>query len=541
MTVFTSTLPSVPPFKEGIVQTLFRQRDANDDLNRPCYIDALTNKTLTFAQVRDMSLRFGASLQDVVGFQQGDVLAVIAPNVIDYAVVLFGTLVAGGVVSPANPNYTSGEIAHQLRETQAKVMVIHPSALKSAVAAAKEVGTVKHIFVFGDHAVGDIQPYTQALLGNRLAEPVSRKADDLAYLCFSSGTTGKSKGVMTSHDNIITNVHQFLSIERTYFTPEHRQIAILPFFHIYALTVILHAPFYTRTPMHVLPRFDLTNFLNTIQKYKITFGCVVPPVLVLLAKNPDVQKYDLGSLRAVMSGAAPLSVELMNAVLQRFPKLYIKQGYGLTETSPVICMQPDYQIVPGSSGILVPDSYNKVVDEDGKELGVGERGELWSKGRNVMKGYLNRPEETAKCIDSEGYFHTGDVAIIDKDGNVFIVDRLKELIKYKGFQVAPAELEGLLLKHPQVADCAVIGVYNEEEVTEIPRAYIVLKPGVERSKETAESLQAFIAKQVAHFKQIKSVIFRDEIPKSATGKILRKILKEEVKQELAAKATRARL
>lgn len=154
-----------------------------------------------------------------------------------------------------------------------------------------------------------------------------------------------------SHDNIIANVHQFLSVEQTYFTPEHRQIAILPFFHIYALTVILHSPFYSRTPVHILPRFDLTNFLSTIQKYKITFGCVVPPVLVLLAKNPDVQQYDLSSLRAVMSGAAPLSVELMDAVLERFPGLYIKQGYGLTETSPVICMQPDYQIVPGKSGI----------------------------------------------------------------------------------------------------------------------------------------------------------------------------------------------
>ncbi|KAJ8658375.1 hypothetical protein O0I10_006060 [Lichtheimia ornata] len=535
MPVFSSKLPSIPPYKEGIVQTLFRQKDSNDNLDLPCYIDAVTNKSLTFKEVRDMSLEFGAGLQDVFGFQKDDVLAIYAPNTIDYAVVLFGTLVAGGVASPANPNYTVDELAHQLLETQAKVVVAHPSNLKIAIAAAKQVPSVRHFLVFGDQSVGDVHPYNRVLLGKRKAEPMPRNADDLAYLCFSSGTTGKSKGVMTSHDNIVANIKQFLQMESKYYTPQNRHLGVLPCFHMFALNLILHVPFYTRTPVYLLPRFDLVGFCNTIQKQKITFACCVPPMLLLLAKSPEVPKYDLSSLLSIVVGAAPLDADLTRAVIRRLPQIRIKQGYGLTETSPLTSMQPDYQIVDGATGILAPDTLAKVVDEDGNERGIGERGELWIKGRQIMKGYINRPEETARSIDADGYFHTGDVAVIDKDGNIFIVDRIKELIKYKGFQVAPAELEALLLKNPLVADAAVIGVYDEEQATEIPRAYVVVKPGVEQDDKTANAIKTFIAEQVISYKQIKSLVFRPEIPKSPTGKILRKILREEVKQEAAAK------
>ncbi|KAI9249472.1 hypothetical protein BDA99DRAFT_523892 [Phascolomyces articulosus] len=544
MTVFTSTYPSVPEPQTGIVQTLFESKEQNQNPDRVCYIDALSGREITFRQLKDMAYRFAAGLQDVCGFKKGDVLAMYAPNLVDYGVPLFGTLAAGGTVSPANPAYTKEELAHQLGETKAKVLVAHASNIDTAFAAADIVGLSRsNIFVFGEEIVKGVQPYVKVLLGARLASPVGFESTEqiretLAFLCFSSGTTGKSKGVMTTHGNMVSNIWQYCAVEKDiYESKDARILAVLPFFHIYGLTVVLHAPFYMQRPVYILPRFDLENFCTTIQKYKITFACVVPPILLLLAKSPAIDKYDLSSLKTVVSGAAPLDAALAAEVQQRH-NLLVKQAYGLTETTPVVCIQPGHDIVPGSSGVLVPDMLAKVVDENGKALGVGERGELWLKGPNIMKGYLNRPEETANCLDEEKYFHTGDVAIIDEKGHIFIVDRIKELIKYKGFQVAPAELEGILLKHPNVADCAVIGVYDHEQVTEIPRAYIVTKPGVEQNEKTSEELKRFVAEKVINYKRIQSLMFREQIPKSATGKILRNVLRKEVKEEEARRASK---
>ncbi|KAI9485069.1 hypothetical protein BDB00DRAFT_851723 [Zychaea mexicana] len=543
MPLFTSKYPSIPQPQTGIIHTLFETDNQNVD--RVCYVDALSGQELTFKQVKDMAYRFAAGLQDVCGFQRGDVLAMYAPNLVDYAVPVFGTLVAGGTVSPANPSYTVDELVHQLGETKAKVIVAHPSNVETALSAAKVVGIAQaNVFVFGNDVVKGVQPYCKVLLGNRVAKPVEFESaeqarETLAFLCFSSGTTGKSKGVMTTHGNMVSNIFQYCALEAGLYEKESARImAILPFFHIFGLTVVLHAPLYMHRPVYVLPRFDLDQFCGTVQKHKITFSCVVPPVLLLLAKSPAVDKYDLSSLDALLSGAAPLDASLAAEVEKRLGGCRVKQAYGLTETSPAVCIQAEDNIVPGSSGVLVPNLLAKIMGDEGKELGIGERGELWVKGPNIMKGYLNRPEETANCLDAEGYFHTGDVAIINETGHVFIVDRIKELIKYKGFQVAPAELEGILLKHPGVADCAVIGVYDREQVTEIPRAYIVLKPGVERSEKTAEELKKFVAEKVISYKKIQSLIFRDQIPKSATGKILRNVLRIEVKEEEAKKTSK---
>ncbi|KAI9488768.1 hypothetical protein BDB00DRAFT_884743 [Zychaea mexicana] len=423
--------------------------------------------------------------------------------------------------SPANPSYTKDELAHQLRETKAKVLVAHSSNVDTAFEAADIVGLARSsIFVFGKGIVKGVRPYVKVLLGGRLARTVEFKFEK---------SLRKSKGVMTTYNTAIRN--NITAIwSPTSESEAARILAVLPFFHIYGLMVVLHAPFYMQRPVYILPRFDLEQFCTTVQKYKISFGCVVPPILLLLAKSPAIDKYDLSSLKVVVSGAAPLDAALADEVQKRL-NLKVKQAYGLTETTPVVCIQPNNNIVPGSSGVLVPDMFAKVVDaENGKEMGVGERGELWLKGPNIMKGYLNRPKETANCIDSEGYFHTGDVAIIDSAGHIYIVDRIKELIKYKGFQVAPAELEGILLKYADVADCAVIGLYDHEQVTEIPRAYIVLRPGVQQGEKVAEDLKKFVAD-----KQIQSVIFRDQIPKSATVKILRNVLRNEVKAEEDAK------
>ncbi|KAI8146500.1 hypothetical protein BJV82DRAFT_598767 [Fennellomyces sp. T-0311] len=543
MPIFTSKFPNVPTPESGIIQTLFETEAQNQNVDRVCYVDALSGREITFRELKDLAYRFGAGLQDVCDFRPGDVLGLYAPNMVDYAIPMFGTLVAGGTVSPANPAYTVDELVHQLGQAKATVLVAHASNIDTAFAAAEKVGIPKqHVYVFGDATIKGAKPYI-TLLGNRVAKPVEFESaeqarETLAYLCFSSGTTGKSKGVMTTHGNIVSNVFQYTRVEEEFYQKTSRLLAVLPFFHMFGLTICLHAPLYTQSTLYVLPRFELVSFCETIQKYKITFSCVVPPILLLLAKQPIVDKYDLTSVQALMSGAAPLDAALTKEVEDKFPGIVVKQGYGLTETSPALCIQAGRDVAPGSSGVLVPNSLAKVIDENGKEVGLEERGELWVKGPNIMKGYLNLPEETARCIDEEGYFHTGDVVVVNAQGHFFIVDRIKELIKYKGFQVAPAELEGILLKNPLVADCAVIGVYDREQVTEIPRAYVVLKPGVEQSEQTARELQKFVSENVISYKQIRSVVFREQIPKSATGKILRNILRNEVKEEEAKKASK---
>jgi 4-coumarate--CoA ligase len=254
---------------------------------------------------------------------------------------------------------------------------------------------------------------------------------------------------------------------------------------------------------------------------RVTRFYAVPPIVLALAKHPIVEKYDLSSLRTVLSGAAPLGAELALEAGDRIG-CEVVQGYGMTELSPVSHATPEGNFKPGSVGILVPNAEARLVDADGSDRGVGEEGEIWIRGPLVMKGYLNNPDATAATIDDEGWLHTGDVGTVDADGHYYIVDRVKELIKYKGFQVPPAELEALVVTHPDVADVAVIGV-GDEEAGEIPKAFVVLKPG---ATATADDIKAFVAEHVASYKQVRVVEFVDEIPKSASGKILRRMLRD---------------
>jgi 4-coumarate--CoA ligase len=282
-----------------------------------------------------------------------------------------------------------------------------------------------------------------------------------------------------------------------------------------------------------MPKFDLQDFCSFIQDLKITFTYVVPPIVVLLGKHPIVSKYDLSSMRMMNSGAAPLTQELVDAVYSRL-KIPIKQGYGLSETSPTTHTQPwdDWKRTIGSVGTLLPYQEAKYMSPDETEVAPGEAGELWIRGPNIFKGYLNNPEGTAHALTADGYFKTGDIGYQDKDGYFYITDRIKELIKYKGFQVAPAELEGILVSHPDVDDVAVIGIYDREQATELPRAYIVPKNGLGKGEKEAEEIATWLAGKVAHHKKLRGgVKFVDEIPKSASGKILRRVLKLQAQQE----------
>lgn len=288
----------------------------------------------------------------------------------------------------------------------------------------------------------------------------------------------------------------------------------------------------------MMPRFELQRFCELVQQHKAAHAYVVPPVALLLSKSPLVSKYDLSSLTGMTSAAAPLTQELIDAIHKRL-KVPLQQAYGLSETSPGATFQHGNEAYDfaGSVGKLLPNITAKIMDlESGLEVPIGTEGELWFSGPNIFAGYLNNPTSTAQSLTSDGFFKTGDVGYVDKHGNFYITDRVKELIKYKGFQVAPAQLEGLLLSHPSIDDVAVVGVYAPEQATELPRAYVVLAPGVERSERTAEEIAKWLEERVSNYKRLRGgVRFVDAIPKSATGKILRRILRDEAAAEAGDK------
>ena len=388
--------------------------------------------------------------------------------------------------------------------------------------AAERAG-VEEVFVFGEAEGATPFAHLLAPAGDPPDLADLDPAEARAALPYSSGTTGLPKGVMLTHRNLVANVAQFDLLDDG--TEDDVLIGILPFFHIYGMTVIANAALRNGATVVTMPRFDLEQFLQLIQDHGVTKGYVVPPILVALAKHPVVDQYDLSSLVRLTSGAAPLGEDLARAVADRLG-CEVRQGYGMTETSPVTHMVPTDRTdwtKYGSVGPAIPGVEAKVIDvETGAEVPDGERGELCIRGANVMKGYFHNPEATAHTIDADGWLHTGDVAVVDEDGDFYIVDRVKELIKYKGYQVPPAELEALLLRHDAVADAAVIPV-PDEEAGEIPKAYVVRAPGAALD---ADDVMAFTAEHVAPYKKVRAVAFVDEIPKSASGKILRRVLIE---------------
>jgi acyl-CoA synthetase (AMP-forming)/AMP-acid ligase II len=340
-------------------------------------------------------------------------------------------------------------------------------------------------------------------------------------LPYSSGTSGRPKGVILTHRNLVANLAQL--VPGGQLDPGDRALTVLPFFHIYGMTVLMNQVIHRRATAVTLPRFELAQFLGAIAEHRVQRVWIVPPIAVALAKHPAVDSSDLSSLKMIFSGAAPLDAELGRAVASRL-NCRVRQGYGMTEMSPVShCIpddRPDMDL--GSIGTLLPNMEAMVVDPaTGAELPPGETGELWCRGPNVMAGYLDDPDATAGTLDDDGWLHTGDLATVTDDGVFTLVDRLKELIKYKGYQVAPAELEALLLTHDRIADAAVIGV-RDAEGEEVPKAYVVPQPGADLS---ADEVLAFVAERVAPYKKVRAVEFVDAIPKSASGKILRKELR----------------
>jgi acyl-CoA synthetase (AMP-forming)/AMP-acid ligase II len=512
--IFKSPHPDVDIPETSLRPLVLRHADRLGE--KVAIVEAGSGRSYTYAELASNASKLGAGLH-ARGFGKGDVMAILAPNLPEYPIAFLGVSAVGGVNTTLNPLYTADEVAFQLRDSKARFLLTVPPLIEKAKEAATKSG-VKEIFVFGE-AEGAV-PFASLLAGGVAPETHIDPDEDLVALPYSSGTTGFSKGVMLTHRNLVANLVQAGSVIRI--GEDERIIAVLPFFHIYGMTVVMNGSLYQGATIVTMPRFELEPFLQAIQDYRITRLFLAPPIVVALAKHPAVDKYDLSSVKVVFSGAAPLDAETARLCGARIG-CRVSQGYGLTETSPVSHAIPDNapEIVPGSVGPSLPNTECKIIDvATMTELGRNEDGEIWIRGPQVMKGYLNNEEATRDAIDADGFLHTGDIGHIDDRDEYFIVDRLKELIKYKGFQVAPAELEAHLLAHPKVADAAVIGVIDEEG-EEIPKAFVVLKEPV-----AADEIMAWIAERVAPHKKIRRVEVVDQIPKSASGKILRRVLRD---------------
>jgi acyl-CoA synthetase (AMP-forming)/AMP-acid ligase II len=513
------TIPDVP------LTPLVLRRSA-ELADKPALIDGPTGRVLSYGALAGAIDRAAAGLARR-GFRKGDVFAIYSPNLPEYAVAFHAVATLGGVVTTANPLLTADELAEQLRDAGATMLLTVPPHLEKARAAAEQAH-VDEVFVLGD-AEG-ATPFAALLREDGQAPSVSiDPREDLVALPYSSGTTGLPKGVMLTHHNLVANVCQIEVADGM--AERDTLIGILPFFHIYGLVVIMNKALHAGATVVTMPRFELEPFLQLMQDHRVTRGYLVPPIVLALAKHPLVDNYDLSALELILSGAAPLSANVAQACAERLG-CRVKQGYGLTETSPVTHVTPDDRIKPGSIGPCVPNTECLVVDAaSGAKLAPGEQGELWIRGPQVMRGYLNQPDATAATIDAEGWLHTGDIGYVDEDGYFYITDRLKELIKYKGFQVAPAELEAVLLTHPAVADAAVIPI-ADEEAGEVPKAFVVLE-----GEATAEDILDFVAERVAPYKRIRELEVVEQIPKSPSGKILRRVLVERERERAVGPAS----
>lgn len=486
------------------------------------------------------------------GLQPGDRVMLFSGNNLFFPVIFMGILLAEGIFTGANPTYVARELAHQVRDAGAKFIFTadENGSLETAIEAAKQVGLEKDkLFIFDDapfEGKGDSRlgvRHWNSLIASKAEGQafVPRELDSpkttTVCLNYSSGTTGLSKGVQISHYNYVANTVQTIYLatldpnyERN--TREGRLLCFLPMYHAMAQTTyIMNGPS-RRMPVYIMKKFDLIKVLENIERFKITELALVPPIVVALAKNPLSRKYDLSSVRKALSGAAPLGHEVSVEFESLWPNgsVNLKQGWGMTEvTCALLSWDPNLRCESASVGELMANCEAKILNEDGTaEVPRGSRGELYVRGPNVMLGYWNNPKATAETLTSDGWLRTGDICFIDKNGHFSIVDRLKELIKVKGNQVAPAELEALLLEHPLVSDAAVIGVPFAGD--EAPRAYIVVREG---GKVTPEEVATWMATKVARHKRLAGgVKIIDSIPKNPSGKILRKLLRERAAKEV---------
>ncbi|KAG7386734.1 hypothetical protein PHYPSEUDO_015330 [Phytophthora pseudosyringae] len=489
--------------------------------HKPAFIDGVTHEQVTFKQLHERARRFAIALAKD-GVKKGDTVILHSFNCLDYPTAVLALTSLGAVCSPASPMFLPDELAVQVKASNAKYIITHTMLEKTAVEASilcnvqkKFIYTMGHgeVSAEGLKTVDELTEHDADSFQFEKIDPESN-----VMLPFSSGTTGVPKGVALSARNMLSNALQVDHVEDLC----GYSLGLLPFFHIYGM-MLLHLSMYQGAAKVILPRFEPETFLNALSTYKIRAAHIAPPVALFLAHHPLVEKYDISATEFLVSGGAPMGKEVENLVKDRL-KVTVKQAYGMTEASPAVNYAEDAYRKPGSVGRLLPNTQLRVkCTATDKDLGIGEHGELLYKGPQVMIGYTNNAEANKSVFTDDRFLRTGDIGFIDEDGFVFIVDRVKELIKYKGHQVAPAELEDVLNHHPQISDaCCVRGkdAFGEE----IPKAYVVLKDPTNAAGLTEEGVMDFVASKVAPFKKVRQVEFIDAIPKSSTGKILRREL-----------------
>ena len=513
--IFRSPFPPVSIPEVSVTDFIFGS--VQERAHRPALIDGVSGRVLTYGQLTEAMRRVAAGLA-ARGLKKGEVFAIYSPNLPEYALAFHAAASLGAVVTTINPLCTPHEVGHQLGDAGARMLVTVAQLLDKAHEAAREA-SVGEVFVFGEaEGATSFSELMRDGAGEAPRVSIDPHADLLA-LPYSSGTTGVAKGVMLTHYNMVANLCQIDASEHA--AAEDTLVCVLPLFHIYGMTVIMNYGLYKGATIITMPRFDLEQFLGLCERYRVTMAHLVPPILLALLKHPSVDSYDLSSLKTIFSAAAPLGAEVARAVSERLD-CFVKQGYGMTEASPATHMAPqDVRWSKlGSVGMVVSNTECKIVDsQTGAELEADREGEILIRGPQVMHGYLNNRAATEQSIDEEGWLHTGDIGYADEEGAFYIVDRAKELIKYKGFQVAPAELEAVLLAHPDVADAAVIPC-PDEEAGEVPKGFIVAR----RDDVKTDEVLAFVAARVAPYKKLRRLEIIEQIPKSPSGKILRRLL-----------------
>ncbi|XP_010477286.1 PREDICTED: 4-coumarate--CoA ligase-like 5 isoform X1 [Camelina sativa] len=524
-TFYSKRTPIPLPPNPSLDVTTFISSQAHR--GRIAFIDASTGNNLTFSELW-RAVECVADCLYEMGIRKGHVVLLLSPNSILFPVVCLSVMSLGAIITTTNPLNTSGEIAKQIKDSN-PVLAFTTSQLLPKIASAAEKLPIVLMDEERVDSVGKVRRLAEMMKkepsGNRVMERVDQ--DDTATLLYSSGTTGMSKGVISSHRNLIamvqTVVNRFGSDDGT--QGEQRFICTVPMFHVYGLAAFATGLLAYGSTIIVLSKFEMHEMMSAIGKYKATFLPLVPPILVAMVNGADQikAKYDLSSLHTVLCGGAPLSKEVTEGFAEKYPTVKIMQGYGLTESTGIGASTDTVEESRryGTAGRLSASMEGRIVDPvTGKILGPNQTGELLLKGPSIMKGYFSNEEATSSTLDSEGWLRTGDLCYIDEDGFIFVVDRLKELIKYKGYQVAPAELEALLLTHPEIPDAAVIP-FPDKAVGQFPMAYVVRKTG---SSLSEKSIMEFVAKQVAPYKRIRKVAFVTSIPKNPSGKILRKDL-----------------
>ncbi|KAJ0250371.1 4-coumarate--CoA ligase 2 [Hirschfeldia incana] len=526
--IFRSKLPDIYipnhlPLHEYIFENL------SEFASKPCLINGPTGHVYTYSDVHAASRRIAAGFQKL-GVGRNDVVMILLSNCPEFVLSFLAASFRGATATAANPFFTPAEIAKQAKASSSKLIVTEARYVDKIKDLQNDDGV---IIVCTDEEPSPIPEgclrFSELTQSTEEIEAVEISSDDVVALPYSSGTTGLPKGVMLTHKGLVTSVAQQVDGDNPnlYFHSDDVILCVLPMFHIYALNSIMLCGLRVGASILIMPKFEINLLLELIQRCKVTVAPMVPPIVLAIAKSPETEKYDLSSIRVVKSGAAPLGKELEDAVSAKFPNAKLGQGYGMTEAGPVLAMslgfaKEPFPVKSGACGTVVRNAEMKIIDPDtGDSLSKNKPGEICIRGHQIMKGYLNNPAATEETIDKEGWLHTGDIGLIDDDDELFIVDRLKELIKYKGYQVAPAELEALLIGHQDITDVAVVAM-KEEAAGEVPVAFIVKSKDSELSED---EVKKFVAKQVVFYKRINKVFFVESIPKAPSGKILRKDLR----------------